>query len=64
MAHVELDYVTRRFRDFSPGEFVWRESGLLRALGIRRVVTSPNMLDPYYSRVGFQRVGTSYVLTV
>ncbi|MEO6511635.1 MAG: hypothetical protein ABIO16_11635, partial [Nocardioides sp.] len=23
-AHVELDYVTRRYRDFSPGEFVWR----------------------------------------
>ena len=64
VAHVELDYVTRRFRDFSPGEFVWRESGLLRALGIRRVVTSPNMLNPYYSRVGFQRDGTSYVLAV
>jgi len=64
VAHVELDYVTRRFRDFSPGEFVWRESGLLRALGIRRVVTSPNMLNPYYSRVGFEREGTSYVLAV
>ena len=34
-AHVELDYVTRRFRDFSPGEFVWRESGVLRDLGHR-----------------------------
>jgi hypothetical protein len=63
-AHVELDYVTRRFRDFSPGEFVWRESGLLRGLGISRVVTSPSMLDPYYERVGFRRDGTSYVLTV
>ena len=34
VAHVELDYVTKRFRDFSPGEFVWRESGVLRGLGI------------------------------
>jgi hypothetical protein len=63
-AHVELDYVTRRYRDFSPGEFVWRESGLLHALGIRRVVTSPTMRDPYYERVGFRREGASHVLTV
>ena len=64
VAHVELDYVTKRFRDFSPGEFVWRESGVLRALGIRRVVTSPTMVDPYYERVGFRRDGASYVLAV
>jgi hypothetical protein len=64
MAHVELDYVTRRFRDFSPGEFVWRESGMLRQLGIHKVVTSPSMVDPYYARVGFRREGASYVLAV
>lgn len=64
VAHVELDYVTRRFRDFSPGEFVWRESGMLRDLGIRTVVTSPTMVDPYYARVGFRRDGASYVLAV
>ena len=34
VAHVELDYVTKRYRDFSPGEFVWRQSGVLRDLGI------------------------------
>jgi hypothetical protein len=64
VARVELDYVTRRYRDFSPGEFVWRESGLLSRLGIARVVTSPSMVDPYYERVGFRREGESYVLTV
>jgi hypothetical protein len=64
VAHVELDYVTRRFRDFSPGEFVWRESGMLRKLGIHKVVTSPTMVDPYYPRVGFRREGSSYVLAV
>ena len=64
VAHVELDYVTKRFRDFSPGEFVWRESGVLRDLGISRVVTSPTMVDPYYERVGFRREGASYVLAV
>ncbi len=64
VAHVELDYVTRRFRDFSPGEFVWRGSGLLRGLGIARVVTSPSMVNPYYERLGFRREGASYVLTI
>ena len=64
VAHVELDYVTKRFRDFSPGEFVWRESGMLRQLGIHKVVTSPSMVDPYYARVGFRREGASYVLAV
>jgi hypothetical protein len=64
VAHVELDYVTRRFRDLSPGEFVWRESDMLRQLGISTVVTSPSMVDPYYARVGFRRDGDTYVLAV
>ena len=34
VARVLLDYVTARFRDFSPGEFVWRRSGLLRDRGL------------------------------
>ncbi len=63
-AHVDLDYVTKRFRDFSPGEFVWRESGMLRQLGISRVVPSPSMVNPYYARVGFRREGGTYVLGV
>lgn len=61
-AHVLLDYVTPRFRDFSPGEFVWRRSGLLRTKGLTRVVTPPHMVDAYYSRLGFRREGASFVL--
>ena len=61
-AHVLLDYVTPRYRDFSPGEFVWRRSGLLAERGVRRVVTSPTMVNPYYDRVGFRRDGGSWVL--
>ena len=60
--HVELDYVTPRFRDFSPGEFVWRRSSLLREQGFRRVVTPQAMLDPYYDKVGFRRQGDVFVL--
>jgi hypothetical protein len=61
-AQILLDYVTPRFRDFSPGEFVWRRSGLLSAKGVQRVVTPPNMVDAYYPRLGFHREGPSYVL--
>lgn len=61
-ARVRLDYVTPRFRDFSPGEFVWRRSGMLSGLGFRRVVTPAGMVEPYYSRLGFRADGPSYVL--
>ena len=61
-ADVLLDYVTPRYRDFSPGEFVWRRSGLLADRGIRRVVTPPGMVGAYYDRLGFRREGESYVL--
>lgn len=63
-AHVQLDYVTPRFRDFSPGEFVWRKSGMLAGLGIRRVRTSPTMVAPYYDRLGFRRSADAWELEV
>jgi hypothetical protein len=62
VARVLLDYVTPRYRDFSPGEFVWRRSGLLMADGFTRVVTPPRMVGAYYDRLGFRRDGESYVL--
>lgn len=63
-ANVLLDYVTPRYRDFSPGEFVWRRSGLLTERGIRRVVTAPGMVGAYYDRLGFRRDGDTWVLEV
>jgi hypothetical protein len=64
VAQVELDYVTLRFRDFSPGEFVFRRSGLFRERGFRTVVTPAGMVAPYYDRLGMRREGESYVLDV
>jgi hypothetical protein len=64
VAQVELDYVTPRFRDFSPGEFVLRRSGLFRDRGFRTVVTPAGMVAPYYGRLGMRREGNSYVLDV
>jgi hypothetical protein len=62
VAQIELDYVTKRFRDLSPGEFVFRSSGLLTSRGYHRVLTPPGMLAPYYGRLGFQRHGDHYEL--
>lgn len=62
VARIRLDYVTPRFRDFSPGEFVWRRSGIFTDLGVRRVVTPPTMVNAYYDRVGFRATGEGYTL--
>ncbi len=64
VARILLDYVTPRYRDFTPGEFVWRRSGMLNALGVRHVTTPPNMIGAYYDHVGFRRSGEEYVLDV
>ena len=62
VAQVELDYATLRYRDFTPGEFVYRRSGLFRDRGFHQVLTPPGMLHPYYDRLGFRRDGDHYVL--
>jgi hypothetical protein len=61
-AQVELDYVTRRFRDLTPGEFVYQRSSLFTDRGFRRILTPPGMVRPYYDRLGFRQAGDSYVL--
>ncbi|KQU69552.1 hypothetical protein [Phycicoccus sp. Root101] len=64
IARVELDYVTPRFRDFSPGEFVYRSSGMFRGKGIRQIVTPSGMVNPYYERLGFRPEGDHWVADV
>jgi hypothetical protein len=63
-AQVVLDYVTQRYRDFSPGEFVWRRARALRESGITRVLTPPGMVAPYYDKLDlpFTREGDHYAL--
>jgi hypothetical protein len=58
VGEVELDYVTERFRDFTPGEFVYRKSGVFADKGFTTLVADagPGTSD-HYGRVGFQRVG-------
>lgn len=58
IGEVELDYVTERFRDFTPGEFVYRGSGIFPARGFTRLrlVDDLPAEHHYYSRVGFRPV--------
>jgi hypothetical protein len=53
---VELDYVTPRFRDFTPGEFVYERSGVFAAHGLRTLVAEPELArqTAYLRRVGFR----------
>ena len=55
-AVVELDYVTPRFRDFTPGEFVYERSGVFAAHGLRQLVAAPELAaqTAYLQRVGFR----------
>ncbi|MBO3095324.1 hypothetical protein [Cellulomonas dongxiuzhuiae] len=55
---VALDWVTPRFRDFTPGEFVYRDSDVFVRHGLRRLVvpSAPPGAADYLERVGFRQV--------
>ena len=57
-AQVEVDDVTPRFRDFTPGEYVFRRSAVLARARFREVLTPPGMVSPSYGRIGFTRRAT------
>ncbi|HEX9258232.1 MAG TPA: hypothetical protein VF855_01755 [Acidimicrobiales bacterium] len=63
-AHVELDYVVPAERDFSPGKFVYRGSGLFDSPDITRVVATAATREhrSYLKRMGFVADGERWVL--
>ncbi len=63
-AQVDLDYVLPRFRDFTPGEFVYRGDGPFARGGVHRVLAPPRMLEAerYLRGVGFRPDGDALVL--
>lgn len=62
---VDLDWVTPRFRDFTPGEFVYRRSGVFAAHGLRRLVAHPVQENrDYLDRVGFRPGADGWVREV
>jgi hypothetical protein len=54
-AEVELDFVTKAYRDYSPGEFVYQDSGVIQELGLRRVTVPRGSTadEHYFQKVGF-----------
>ena len=66
VAQIELDYVTPRFRDFTPGEFVYRRSGVFARHGFRRLVVPRDVVgaQDYYARVGFAPTPDAWVRDV
>ena len=63
VGRVELDWVKERFRDFSPGEFVHRESHVLTDAGFERLEVVPHDATDtaYLSRVGYAAAGDRWV---
>jgi hypothetical protein len=63
---VELDWVSKRFRDLTPGEFVYRRSGIFAAKGFDRVVVPHAAQDEqaYLRGVGFRPEGDTWVREV
>jgi hypothetical protein len=61
---VVLDYVLPPYRDFTPGEFVFRADGPFAQMGARRVVASHAMTASaaYLAAVGFRPDGDRQVL--
>lgn len=61
-AEVLLDWVTPRYRDLTPGEFVYRTSEVFTSRGFTRVLSPTRVLKPYYGEVGFTKTGDRWVL--
>jgi len=66
VADVVLDWVSARFRDFTPGEFVYQQSGVFAAHGISRldVTDAPDRESAYLTRMGFARTPQGWLLAV
>ena len=65
-AQIDLDYVLPKYRDFTPGEFVYRRSDVFTDHGFHQVLASPHMQDstPYLNKLGFRREGDHLVLSL
>ncbi len=65
-AQIDVDYVLPRYRDFTPGEFVYRPDGPFAASGVRRVLAPRDVqaADAYLARTGFRVEGEDRVLTL
>ena len=65
-AELVLDYVTPRYRDFTPADYVFDHSGWFDERGYEKVVAPVGLVadDPYLARLGFRRDGDRWVRRV
>jgi hypothetical protein len=65
-AQIDLDYVVPKYRDFTPGEFVYRRSDVFTEQGFHQVIAPPRMRDsaPYLKNLGFHPDGDDLVLNL
>ncbi|WP_062206437.1 hypothetical protein [Demequina salsinemoris] len=63
VGEVELDWVKPRFRDFTPGRFVYRDSRALPDAGFRQVRLTPHETTDreYLRKAGFRTERTEWV---
>jgi hypothetical protein len=63
-AQIDLDYVLPEYRDFTPGEFVYRRSDVFTDHGFHQVLAPPRMkaTDGYLKNLGFHPEGNHLVL--
>jgi hypothetical protein len=63
-AQIDLDYVLPEYRDFTPGEFVYRRSDVFTDHGFHQVLAPPRMRNStnYLKNLGFHREGETLVL--
>jgi len=63
-ADISLDYVTERFRDFTPGTFVYQDSGMFERLGVQRIQAPASAGEHYLKKMGFRDAGGTWVREV
>ncbi|SDZ85965.1 inner membrane protein [Bowdeniella nasicola] len=59
-AQIVLDYVSEKYRDFTPGEFVFTNPAWFTDHGFTRVI-APSSGPDYYENVGFDKTANGYV---
>lgn len=62
VAHLVLDYVTEKYRDLTPGEFLFSEGGWFSQHGYHRITAAVTGPD-YYRSIGFREENDAYVKT-
>ena len=63
-ANLSLDYVTERFRDFTPGRFVYEDSGMFERLGVSKIQAPATTGPKYLQKMGFHQEDGGWVRDV